>query len=139
MSLTQKREKPTPLVLSYEFKRIARIETIVFYIKLHPIVRSLVDISLNVAIAIAIEIHIDNVVFNIPVARFVESIGAYYSEGAIAIEHKSVIAIIGAFAQSNIYIAHIPPTCDTHIVIVQPKFFTRGENEGRQQQQKAER
>ena len=91
MSLTQKREKPTPLVLSYEFKRIARIETIVFYIKLHPIVRSLVDISLNVAVAIAIEIHIDNVVLNIPVTRFVEILGAFNLEGSIATKGESVV------------------------------------------------
>ena len=139
MSLARKREKPTPLVLSYEHKRIARIETIVFYVEFHPIVSCLVDISLYVAIAIAIEIHVKDIILQLPVAGFVESMRAGYSEGAIAIEHKSVIAIIGAFAQSNIYIAHIPPTCNTHIVIVEPKFFTRGENEGRQQQQKAER
>ena len=83
--------KSPPHVLSYEFKRIARIVTIVFYVEFHPVVSCLVDISLNVAVAIAIEIHINNVVLHIPIARFVETIGAFNLEGSIATKGESVV------------------------------------------------
>lgn len=58
--------------LSHEYERIARIVAIVAYVKFHPIVGTLVDICLNITKAIAIEIHIDNVVLDVPVARFVD-------------------------------------------------------------------
>ena len=111
--------------LSHEYERIARIVAIVAYVKFHPIVGTLVDICLNITKAIAIEIHIDNVVLHIPVTRFIESIGAFDLESSVTIELESVVGVIRTIAYMEIDIANIPPTRNIDIVIFIPEFFTR--------------
>ena len=125
--------------LSHEYERIARIVAIVAYVKFHPVVSCLVDISLNVAVAIAIEIHIDNVVLDVPVARFVEAIGAYDLKGSVTIELEAVVGVIRTIAYAEIDIANIPPTRNIDIVIFHPEFFTRRKEACSQQQQKGVR